>query len=77
MILIQFKDIAKQSRSVKEVIDAFQEYQEELKTNNVESTELKDKYTVVMYAAVMRTFARILRREHNPERKKMLDFVGA
>lgn len=29
-----------------------------------------------MYSAMMRTFARILRRENNPDRNPIIDFLG-
>lgn len=29
-----------------------------------------------MYSAMMRTFARILRRENNPDRMPMIEFLG-
>lgn len=48
-----------------------------LRENNVEQTELKEKYKSVMYSAMMRMFARILRREAHPNRTPMVEFLGA
>ncbi len=44
--------------------------------NSVETTELKDSYKAIMYAAAMRALSRILRREPYVDRVRLMGFLG-
>ena len=42
----------------------------------MEDIELSNQYKSIMFAAVMRAFSRVLRREMFLERAKLISFVG-
>jgi hypothetical protein len=54
----------------------FDDYDRRLRENKIRTTELKHNFKAIMYASVMRALSRILRREENVDRARMIEFLG-